>query len=316
MSEKLTPMAKPDELAAVPINQPVLVDLGRINIDALKPDKEVTDDLEKQLVTMSNANEAYKEREATLQRERDEAMRTASEATNFANQAHARMGQSDSDMASSSLAAAQAESLAATQEYERAAEQADFRAMAASQKKMSRAEAKILNAESLIADIDEQRKEHRSQGQQRQQLTSTDVIRNIDAAPGLTPKEKTWLKEHPELMLDQARNAELGVAHVRAVREGHNRGTEDYFKYIDDFLGFGSKSEKDVDEDGVVSAAPVSRDSVGGKPVSGTRVQLTPAEREIAQSMNLTDIEYAQQKLKLHQDKKQNPDRYYTPSGR
>ena len=144
-----------DELRAVPLDQPVLIELpsGAIEDDEPvieakkqepKPKSEPTIDpdakrLQAQLEAAQAAQRAADERAARAER--------------AAQEAQARTQSLEGDLITGGLAAAQAERDAALNEYVRAGEAGDLRAQALAQSKIGRSEAKILNLEAGAAEV-------------------------------------------------------------------------------------------------------------------------------------------------------------------
>lgn len=305
-----------EEAAQVPLTEPVMVELpsaaalpdAAVEKPSKKKEDDPVDDTKKQIEDLRRAND---ERNTQLMRERDEANQRAAQATQFAQTLQTGKHASDIANVTSQLAAAQASQAAAEQDFVTAANNADAVAMAKAQSKIGRAAAEILNCEALQADLEERGTNEAAQRQNapQRQVTSTDIMNGIDQSPNLTAKEKAWLKEHQECVIDASRSEELRVAHNRALRDGHARGTDGYFDYLESFLGYKAKDD-DGGEPFNNAAAPVNRSAVNEGNITGSRITLTPEQRTMAKSLGVTDFEYAQQLIRLNQDKRENPERY------
>jgi hypothetical protein len=128
----------------------------------------------------------------------------------------------------------------------------------------------------------------------------------------LFPTERTWLKAHPDALMDAGRKAELDAAYVRATRQGLVRGTDAYFEFIEKDMGYTKPAKADGEERTSIVSAPVSRDSRSAATgrVQSNQITLSPAEREAARNMGVTDIAYARGKLQLQQNKAADPEKY------
>lgn len=328
MAAKLKPLSKPEDMAAVPTSEPILVLLEppSTGAEAEPPDLktatpvESTDDGAKQLQDQLEASQAAqkteRERREAAERATLEARRIADEARQETVALRSERDTSDRDLMAGSLQAAQAELAAAQTQFKGAYDAADGAAMADAQAKISRAAAKVLNFEGAVAEH-ETRKEREAAVPKRQETPAPlDPVAAINANPGLMPTERDWLIAHQDAYIDPARNNELGVAYHHATRKGLVRGTAAYFTFLNDFMGYEqppqrAAADEDPGERSTSMSAPVSREhtSVNGQR-SPNQVTLTPEERDMARSMGLTDVAYARQKLNLAADKKHNPERY------
>jgi hypothetical protein len=130
------------------------------------------------------------------------------------------------------------------------------------------------------------------------------------------PKSRAWLREHMDYVTDSYKNAELTLAHQKAVRAGLALNTPEYFEAIETNLGLrgGSEEQGETEEEtevrGGVSAlaAPVSRAappsrqsvSVPGITVLGPgKYKVTKEIAEAAAMSGISTKEYVEQALKL-----------------
>lgn len=317
MAPRLKPLKDPEELSAVPLSEPVMVELEVAKTgqeEAPETEKPVQQDdgvktLQDQLEAAKRATQAAQEQAERERKARTEAERTAAERTREVEQARSRAADTESDMIDSGLASAQRDMDAAKAAVRTAFEAGDPAALAEAQAKVGRAAADIRDFERAAAELAD-RKERSKQEEPPRQERQLSPEEAIDANPGLMPAERTWLKEHMDAVLDQARNNELGVAYNRATKKGLVRGSPEYFKFIDEFMGYAKPAQSENEDESIVSA-PVSRENrTPSGQVSGSRIILTPEQREFARTMGLSDVQYAQQVRALQQDKKANPDKY------
>jgi len=301
-----------EEIDSIPLDQEILIELpGGVSSDdtappaeAKQPKAKPADDgarqLQEQLEAAQAAAQANADRAAKAEREAIEARRQAQEALT-------RTQALEGDLITGGLAAAQAEQAAAEQELERAGEAGDYKAMAKAQSRVARASAQIVNLESGAAEIAE-RKPVKEPVQEQARQQPTDINVAIDSAPNLMPAERAWLKAHPDAFMPGPRNNELSVGYERAIKQGLTRGTQQYFDYLNEFMGYAKPEEQERD---VSLQAPPSRNDRGndGRP-TGNKVTLTPEERAIAQSMGLSETAYALNKVKFENARRADPDKY------
>lgn len=330
MAPRLKPLRKEEELNAIPLDEPVLVELEpqATSLDTgeparqEKPEKDDGEGADREKVDPGVAALREELRAAQEATQRAEAARlaaenVAAEHAREAAEANERSGSTERELVTNALASAQAEENAAKAAFAQAYEAGDAKAMAEAQSKIGRAAARVLHFEGTIATLedDAKREKERPQPQQQQRGGPTDPIAAIEAAPSLLPAEKTWLKAHPEMWVDPGLNRELQVGHDRAVKAGRQRGTAGYFKFIEDFMGIGKTDDGAggaQDDDPQVSA-PVSRGgapSMRGGPAVPDRIHLTADDRALARSMGLTDVEMAQGKKQLIANKRADPLKY------
>lgn len=307
-------LRKDEDIAAVPYDQPVLVDLGTEDdavqvapeapVEPEKKVKEPTDDgvnvLKEQMKALEEATKRANDRAAAAEAEADRARRERQEAVKS-------QARTEEDAIQSSIAAAQAEQLSAKAALKAAFEAGDADALADAQARIGRAAADLREFEKAAAIISE-RKEAPVEQPRHQYQAPQDINAAIDANPQFLPTERDWLKKHPEALMDASRNKELEVAYIKATRKGLSRGTPDYFKFLETEMGYAAPEHNEAD---VMTAAPVTRNERGsdGRPSNG-RVMLTPEQREIAKNMGVSEIEYARQVMSFEAARKADPDKY------
>lgn len=321
---KLKPLSDPKELANIPLDRPVLVELepekkeddlfeGETGIEK-KPQEEKTGEqiLKEQLAATKEANKEANKRADDLRKERDEAVKIANTKNAELHAVRLRGDAADADSIDAALNAAQAERLAAREALKRATTDADPDAMADANEKLSRAATDIRNLEiaknSAVQHIERNKT---SKPEEIQLSRSNDPVAAIESNANLLASEKDWLKGHPELA---PRGDELGKAYNLATAT-HARGTPGYFAKMNEYFGFSAeaqRTEEDSDESEVMTQAPVNRSApnLQGGNASPSRITLTPEQREMAKSLGLTDVAYARQVKNLNDDKKANAAKY------
>lgn len=324
--------SKDDDLLQIPLDQEVVVAITPEDDDevvaapedkktpAKTPEIDVDADsiksLNDQLEALKASNQMAEKQLKAEQRRAREAEQAARGLAQEASQFRAVAENSHHETLKSALATAQAEQETHKKDYMSYLEAGDFMNAAEAQAKMSRAAAKIVDAEKSLAyfEIEKSSQPERRPEPPRQaaqQVEEEDIISSIDKNPSWLPKEKEYLKAHPELLTDGQKNAELGVAYQRAMRENISRGTPEYFEFLDKFMGYKKAETADDDADAGNTAAPVRRENAGGRaPVRPNQVKLTPAMREMARNMGISETGYAKQYLKLQAEKVANPEKY------
>lgn len=160
---------------------------------------------------------------------------------------------------------------------------------------------------------------------QQQQAPPQNIDEVIARLPGLMPTEQEWLRKHPDAVFDQFQQQQLQAAYNATQKRNIVRGSPEYFRFIDDRLGY-ENDEPEYDEvDNMPNdpirvstpapSAPPSRPSPGVSrreaPSSG-EVTLSPVEREHAKISGVSERVYAQGKARLQAMKRQG---YYSERG-
>lgn len=332
---KLRPLKTAEEVKAIPANQPVLIALpaavsnsepeppaggegnGGTPPQRQAPAAEGAAALEQQLKALKDARAADAARLTQAERDRDAALARAREAEQDVAGAEQRA-------VTTGLAGAQADLAAAKQALKIAFEAGDAAAMADAQEKIGRSSAKVLQYEQQGAEVAQRVEEAKRAPPQAQ---TVDPMAAMESNPQLYPQEKDWFRRHPETWTDRRMNVRLEDGYFRAMDKGLTRGTPEYFAFLDQHMGYaaartqngnGAGDAHDGDDGHAMAAAPVSREN-GSMANGQTRpgeILITPEEREIAESMGISPVAYAEQKLRMAQDKKARPEAYYIPPGR
>lgn len=323
MAPRLKPIKSAEELSAIPLDEPVLVELEPAKTGVASDDapvehednnppeqgfKALKQELEKAQAATKAANETA-ERERTRAREAErERLRAAQEA----EEARSRVSSTEASMVEAGKEAAERERENARKAIKQAFEAGDSDALADAQERLAQATADIREYDRAASDLEARK----TKPVERQQATLSPE-ESIDANPNLMAVEKAWLKQHMDAVIDPVRNDDLGLAYKMATREKLTRGSPEYFDYIENFMGYKkapTNQPDDEDDDDAIVAAPVSRENRsnnGQVSRSPSQIKLTPEQREFARTMGLTDVQYAQQVAALEKDKKSNPEKYF-----
>jgi len=284
--------------------------------DATDPPAQLSERIEE----LKKANQAAAEQLAESQKREREAQALARKHQTEVGTERDRVIATEHEYLSSALTSAQNELAAAKIMAKQAGTDADWGAQAEAHDAIADARNRINQLQNALAGLNQQIEENKEarKAPPPQQNGPTNVNDAIDQNTNLLPREREYLKAHPELVMDKGLNDELSVAHNRAMRQGVRRGSDGYFSFLDEFLGYktpAKASERDEempqDNGNANVSAPVSRETSSlstGR--STTRVTLNPEQREMAKSMGLTDAEYAAQVVRLQQAKRDDPDKY------
>lgn len=145
----------------------------------------------------------------------------------------------------------------------------------------------------------------------REPVTEEEKFEAWSKANNVSPQSKSWLKGHMDYLRDPLKQAELQLAHQKALRSGTEPNSDEYFAAVEKELGLGS-SDAPVREERrqAAPAAPVSR----GTDMMGTRkVSPVPGitdlgngkykvSREVAEAAAMAGIpvkKYVEEALKL-----------------
>lgn len=317
---KVRSLSKPEEIAKVPADESVTIDIREqpepiVKADTSEPPRSYEDDtpdLAKQLADLKASEEAMRRQAQAAEQARLQAVNEVRRHQSATVTARREAEQSQLDSILNALGAAQTEAEAAQGAYEAALASQDYRMAAEAQRKISRAEAKILQLENgkeaYEARIQEQARQLEQQPAQPQQQTPDQIINNMQ---GLVPSEREWLRKHPELITDPKNNRILEAAFYEAERRGLQRGTDKYFEFFDERMGF-----KQTDEDDEMAEEPVrtqqrvsappsrSAPSVTRGNEAPSKITLSPQQREAAKWAGIDEVTYAKNLLKLQQLKR------------
>jgi hypothetical protein len=281
-------------------------DLQSVTVDVGAPTPDPIDNLstkrerspsERSIKQILAERDQERQARGQAERERDHARNEAAAA-----RYHQHNAQVDGLL--NAIGASAAEQDAAEKELETAYMGNDAAAIAKAQRKLSDASARKVQLEAQKQRFDAARQQTRQQPQR--QMTIDDALANM---PGLYGSEIDWLKSHPELVLDQAKNRRLTVYFDEAVERGLERGSPQFAQYLENRLGIGDRGHTNSRRDNAEPnyAAPVSRNGSGldldPSEMRG-RVTLSPAQIDAARMAGISLDEYARQVLVLQARKR------------
>ena len=309
---------KEDEVVKVDSNEPdidVSVE-GDPEIKAKSSEKKedpTVADLQKQLEELKKAEKVSQETQERLTREREEAIAQQRRLENETVQHRSDTAQAQLDAIDAAIGTAKAEAESAERDLETAIVQGDVKAQADAARRIARTEGNIGRLEDGKADLEYRIKAVKQEQPQRVQERNTDAVE----AMNVPERAKDWLREHRDFVDNPRKNLKLQGAHFDALDEGHKEFSTDYFIAVEKLLGLrqADKVEKKVEDDddeiednrGSIVSAPVNRESGGGggSDDSGRRrVRLTKDQQESARISGVSDKVYAENLLRLEQEKK------------
>jgi hypothetical protein len=144
--------------------------------------------------------------------------------------------------------------------------------------------------------------------------TSADPLENwLGQQTKMGEQSKAWLREHRDYVEDPEKNAELTLAHTRAVKAGHKENSPGYFAAIETELGLNDAPEAETEtvpeRRGAEVVAPVGRSGQAplrqASPIPGITVlgpnkyRVSKEIAEAAQMSGVTVKQYVEEALKL-----------------
>ena len=336
---RIRPLRTKEEIAAVPQDESVTIALepeGTVILDkdadaaAIKareeaeaqvktqikpPEDDAADDLKKQL---EDLRKAHGESQRRVQEEitaRQAAEARVREREKDAAKSQIRAEDAEYDAILNAIGAAESEAEAAQRDISLATEASDAKAVGEASRRLARAEGRLAQLEDGKLAIERVKttaaaRAKEQQDQPTQQRPTVDQY--IDQLPNLLPSQRDWLRAHPDSLTDQRKNLKLQGAHVDAEDQGLRPGTQKYFTFLEERLGYKEPAEEDddvnnEDEPKPSASAPPSRNATnpGTGRSTSTRITLTPEQREIARLSGVDEITYAKNLQKMNDMKAQ-----------
>lgn len=281
--------------------------------------------LKKQLEALTRSESEAKQRAQDFDRQRAEAIEAREKLEVERNRHRFEAESNQLDAINAAISAAKSEAERAEQMLEQGIADADPKRQAEAHRLIARAESNLTRLEDGKDELEHRislmRAEARKTAEKKEEPKQPEAKQEEQSDPiermQLPDRAKEWLREHREFAEDPRKNAKLMAAHWDALDEGHKEFSTDYFVSMEKLLGI-RKAEEEVEEKiepvrkepeqrrSAIVSAPVSREgsSTTGT-ASKTQVRLTKEEAEFAQMAGITPAEYAKQKLKLQELKKQ-----------
>lgn len=193
----------------------------------------------------------------------------------------------------SSIETAKGVSATARGELQRAMEGGDFAKAAEAQEALADARANLLRLQERKAEVEN----GRGQPPQRQQAPVSEIEQ---IASRLSPPSAAWIRAHPEVANDFGK-AEAAHNYITRIK-GVVVDTPEYFRRIEEELGMRQPEPTRTEArptQRVTMQAPVTQSAPSLQTGHSERqtVTLSAAERDVAREMNMTDREYAIEKM-------------------
>jgi len=149
--------------------------------------------------------------------------------------------------------------------------------------------------------LEQQRKQPEPRYEQQQLDPIEAQIQSVQS-----PTSQAWLRSHRDVLADPVKTALMTAAHHETAAMGIQPDTPEYFAHIESKVYDAEPARTPVQQTRqrqAMAAAPVSRTNSAQNLRSGQTVTmtLTPAERQSARDMDMTDEEYLEGKLYYQQ---------------
>jgi hypothetical protein len=291
--------------------------------DAAKVEPDAAAELKAQLEEL-RAKMARDQEETT----RERSLREAAEQR--AQQVHQEMGRREFELfetrrhaIENAIAARKSDADALERTLAMAARSNDHATSAKAQRTLMRIEAELLQLDEGLgqvknitdAGVDAFLKYRESQQPRQSQTTPSQQpkqqaqkpLTREDYLAQRTPRVRQFLEsKDPSWITDDKMNKKLIAAHWDALSQGFVEESDGYFDHIGKTMEPPKKAEPKPAElkpsKKAVPAAPnVAKAVAAPNGVNGTKVHLTPRERERAKDLNLTEAEYARRKYLMSQ---------------
>jgi hypothetical protein len=261
-----------DQTAGGQVGEPV--DDGQVSIEDLQ---KMLDEARGRASNLEKERDEERRFRQTVERDRDvHAQRSVSEAERRYNAEMAAVA-AQLAAATDTLASAKAafKTALAEGEHDKAVDAQELIARSVSQRDWAE------NKKSYL----ESNKTQFVQPQQRQDADEYGGVQII-------PEERQWLSSRPQFKSDQTYRNRVISASGSAVADGHTRGSEGYFRRMEEILGENQRKETPRPEADEAPAhrpsadvAPNRRTQPGAQPSGRVRVELSADEREVADAM-------------------------------
>lgn len=285
--------------------------------DAPAPEPDLVAGKEEESPRQEEDVEALRQQIEALKAAQDTSKTRAAEAERQAQQAAAQLAAmrqnaeaSQYDSVVTMLGAAQMEVDSAKRDIVLAGAAQDYAALADAQERLAAAKAHMIG-------LEQSKNSYESQAKNPPKPT---VEQMIDANTNLSWDERNWLKQHPEAMTDPGKNARLNAAYFEAMDRNLQRGSRDYFEFIEEKLGYREapkqqepvRQQQQQEESSIMVAAPPSKSVPEGSGAGGKKnvFTLTKEEAEVAKLAGITPQEYVKQREALIKQKRISPGDY------
>lgn len=214
------------------------------------------------------------------------ARREAEAARKEAETARGEVVDSQLGTVTSGIAAAESEAAAAEAAYAAAMEAGNFAEAAKQQRRTARAEAEAVRLAEAKDDIERRKAEPKPEKTEARPAKDDPMESFLKQ---FTAPTANWLREHPEWVTDQRKNAKLTAAHYDALEDGLAADSPEYFERVETLIGLRQEQKANGKANGKTPpkrqsapVAPVGRVNGESNGLGGTEVRLSKAEAAAA----------------------------------
>lgn len=316
-------LSKPEDIAKVPLDQPVDVLLGddlSASVEDIKdkapaepePALKVEDDinpLQKQLDELKRAETLHTQHLEDERRRAADLERRLAERDQEVTKSREETSQAQYDAILNALGAAQAEVEAAKRDQKAGFAEQDADKLADATERLARAAERASRLEDGKIAFESRQEAEKARVATRtpekaanwssplsEPITPADRFEASIAS--LPDTAKTWLRQHPEYVRDNRKNAKIGALHWDVIDEGHEAFSPAYFESLETHLGMRQKADdtpEPTSRRNPPVSAPPTRDvpSTSNGKRDGGRITLTPQQREAAKIAGVDEVTYA-----------------------
>jgi len=197
-------------------------------------------------------------------------------------------------------------------DYANTLSEGDYAKAAKLQRQMAQVESKLIQLsqgkEAVQEKLNYERQmleQQRRQPQPQYEQQPTDPI-EAQIQSVKSPTSQAWLRSHRDVLADPAKSALMTAAHYESAALGIQPDTPEYFTHIENKVYGAEPVQTSVQQPRqrqVMAAAPVSRTNSAQTFRAGQQVTMTlsPAERQAARDIDMSDEEYLEAKLYYQQ---------------
>lgn len=235
------------------------------------------------------------------QKARREAEKRAREFENVSVKAQTEVQETNLHLITGAIDSIKRDTTILKDNYKRALASGNYEQAAEIQEQMSTNATKLMRLEDGKSEL-----ERRPKPEIREMPRSIDPV--DDFVSRLSPASAQWVKAHPECVTNPGLNEMMIAAHTIAMRKSIPVDSPEYFRYIEDTLGYSQSIPKESSEptqavsggrQAAPSPAPVSRAASTSGTSRPNVVRLNEAEREIADMLGMDYKDYAKNKIEL-----------------
>lgn len=292
-------------------NEALVTARGKDNI----PEEEIVEDatvaLKEQIEALKRSEREAVERADAERKRAEEAFKVAQEREAEMAKLQERTVSSQQEAIDAAIVAAQSEAESAQRDIETSAALGDAKAQAEAYRKLARAESRLQSLEVGKETLEREVKETPKYEPQKREPTQEEIIRSL----AIPANVKEYLIKHPNYVFNKKLNAKVQNLHYEIVDDGFDEYSDEYLEEMDARMAASKRPEPRQEELEVEDepaprratvSAPPSREvpSSNGNRDSG-RITLTRAQKEAAKIAGVDEKVYAEQLLRLKQEKAQ-----------